>query len=72
MATFVSKAFEELKKQVESLSSDEKTKSKFLIKEWRKNREAEAEERRAEGEAAAEGRRLQAQREAAAEEKRVE
>ena len=61
MATFVSKAFEELKKQVESLGLDEKSKSKFLMEEWRKMREAEA---------AAEERRLQAEREA--EEQRAE
>ena len=72
MATFVSKAFEELKKQVESMGVDEKSKSKFLMEEWRKMREAEAEEKRAEREAAAEERRLQAEREAAAEEKRAE
>ena len=71
MATFVSKAFEELKKQVESLGLNEKYKSKLLMKEWRKMREAEAEEKRAKREAAAEERRLQAEREAAAEEKRV-
>ena len=61
MAKFVSEAFEELKKQVESLGLDEKSKSKFLMEEWREMREAEAEERR-----------LQAEREAAAEEKRAE
>ena len=48
MATFVSEAFEELKKQVESLGLNEKSKSKFLMEEWRKMREAEAEEKRAE------------------------
>ena len=58
MATFVSEAFEELKKQVESLGLDEKSKSKFVIEEWRKMREAEAEEKRAEREAVAEERRL--------------
>ena len=47
MATFASEAFEKLKKQVESLGSDEKSKSKFLKEEWRKMREAEAEEKRA-------------------------
>ena len=31
MAKFVSEAFEELKKQVESLGLDEKSKSKFLM-----------------------------------------
>ena len=67
MATFVSEAFEELKKQVESLGLDEKSKSKFLIEEWRKMCEVEAEEKRAEQEAVAEERRLQAEREAAAE-----
>ena len=72
MAKFVSEAFEELKKQVESLGLDEKSKSKFLMEEWRKMREAEAEEKRAEREAAAEERRLQAKREAAAEEKGAE
>ena len=35
-------------KQVESLGLDEKSKSKFLIEKWRKLREAEAEEKRAE------------------------
>ena len=70
MAKFVSKAFEELKKQVESLGLDEKFKSKFLMEEWCKMREAEAEEKRAEREAVE--RRLQAEREAAAEEKRAE
>ena len=83
MATFVSKAFEELKKQVESLGLNEKSKSNFLMEEWRKIREAKAEEKKAEREAverrlqaeretAAEERRLQAEREAAAEEKRAE
>ena len=63
MAKFVSEAFEELKKQVESLGLDEKSKSKFLKEEWCKMCEAEA---------AAEERRLQVEREAAAEEKRAE
>ena len=63
MATFVSEAFEKLKKQEESLGLDEKSKSKFLMEEWRKMREAVA---------AAEERRLQAKREAAAEEKGAE
>ena len=62
MAKFVSETFEELKKQVESLDLDEKSKSKFLMEEWRKMRKAEA---------VAEERRLQAEREGAAEEKRV-
>ena len=74
MAKFVSEAFEELKKQVESLGLDEKSKSKFLMEEWRKMREAEtaAEERKlqAEREAVAEERKLLAEREA--EEKRAE
>ena len=72
MATFVSEAFEELKKQVESLGLDEKSKSKFQMEEWRKMREIAAEERRlqAEREAAVEERRLQTEREA--EEKRAE
>ena len=74
MATFVSKDFEELKKQVESLGLDEKSKSKFLMEDWRKICETAAEERRlqAEREAAAEERRLQAKQEAAAEERRAE
>ena len=72
MAMFVSEAFEELKKQVESLGLDEKSKSKFLMEEWRKVRETEAEENRAERETAAEERRLQAEREAAAEERRLQ
>ena len=50
MAKFVSEAFEELKKQVESLGLDEKSKSKFLMEEWRKMRKVEAEEKRAERE----------------------
>ena len=57
MATFASEALGKLKKQVESLGLDEKSKSKFLMEEWREMRETEAEERR-----------LQAEREAAAEE----
>ena len=61
MAKFVSEAFEELKKQVESLGLDEKSKSKFLMEKWRKMGEAEA---------AAEERRLLAERKA--EEKRAE
>ena len=72
MAKFVSEAFEESKKQVESLGLDEKSMSKFLIEEWRKMREAEAEEKRAKREPAAEERRSQAEREAAAKEKRNE
>ena len=74
METFVSKAFEEIKKQVESLGLDEKSKSKFLMKESRKMLEGETKERRvqAEREAAAEERTLQAEREAAAEESRAE
>ena len=60
MVTFVSKAFEELKKQVQSLGLHEKSKSKFLMEEWRKMRKVEAEERR-----------LQAEREAVAEERRL-
>ena len=56
---------------MESLGLDEKSKSKFLMEEWRKMHEAEAEEKRAEREAAAEERRLQVKREAAAE-KRTE
>ena len=59
MAKFVSEAFEELKKQVESLGLDEKSKSKFLMEEWRKMREAEAEEKKAEREAAVEERRAE-------------
>ena len=72
MATFVSEAFEELKKQVESLGLDEKSKSKFLMEEWRKMRETATKERslQAEREAAVEKRRLQAEREA--EERRAE
>ena len=72
MAMFVSEAFEELKKQVESLGLDEKSKSKFLMEEWRKMRETAAEERRlqAEREAAVEERKLLAEREA--EKKRAE
>ena len=46
MATFVSKPFKESKKQVESLGFDEKSNSKFLMKEWLKMRETAAEERR--------------------------
>ena len=72
MVTFVSEAFEELKKQVESLSLGEKSQSKFLMEGWCEMREAETEEKRAEREAAAKERRLQAKREAAAEEKRAE
>ena len=72
MATFVSEAFEELKKQVESLGLGEKSKSKFLMKEWRKMRETEAEVKRAEREAAAEERKLLVEREAVAKEKRAE
>ena len=81
MAKFVSEAFKELKKQVGFLGLDEKSKSKFLIEEWRKMREAEAEEKKVEREVAAEERRaereaeerrLQAEREAAADEKRAE
>ena len=71
-ATFVLEAFKELKKQVNSLGLGEKSKSKFLMKEWRKMLETEAEEKRAEREAAAEERKLLAEREAAAEEKRAE
>ena len=59
MATFVSEAFEELKKEVECLGLDEKSKSKFLMEEWRKMREAEAEEKRAEREAATEEKRAE-------------
>ena len=71
MATFVSEAFKELKKHVESLGLDEKSKSKFLMKEWRKMRETAVEEGRlqAEQEAAAEETRLLAEREV--EEKRA-
>ena len=72
MATFVSEAFEELKRQVESLGLDEKSKSKLLMEEWRKIREAEAGEKRAERKAAAEERRLQAERQPAAEERRLQ
>ena len=61
IGTFVSKPFEDLKKEVESLGVDEKSKSKFLMEEWRKMREAEEEERS-----------LQAEREAAVEEKKAE
>ena len=50
MATFVSEAFEELKKQVESLGLDEKLKSKFLMDECRKMHETVAKERRLEAE----------------------
>ena len=72
MAMFVSESFEELKKQVESLGLDEKSKSKFLMEEWRKMLEAEAEEKRAEREAAMEERRLQAEQEVAVEERRLQ
>ena len=72
MATFVSEGFEELKMQVESLGVDEKSKSKSLMEEWCKMRQAEVEERRAEREAVAEERRLQAKREATAEERRLQ
>ena len=51
---------------MESLGLDEKSKSKFLMEEWRKMRKAEAEEKRAKREAAEEEKRLQAEREAAA------
>ena len=71
MATFASEAFEELKKLVESLGLDEKSKSKFLKEEWRKMREAEAEEAASEqeveekrAEREAEERKLLAEREA--------
>ena len=50
MTTFVSEAFEELKKQVESLGLDEKSKSKFLMEEWRKMRETAPKERRLQAE----------------------
>ena len=72
MAMFVSEAFEELKKLVESLGLDEKSKSKFLMEEWCKMRETAAEERRLQAEriAAAEERKLLAEREA--KEKRAE
>ena len=72
MATFVSEAFEKLKKQVESLGLNEKSKSKFLMEEWHKMCETATKERRLQAvrEAAVEERRLQAEREA--EEKRAE
>ena len=54
---------EELKRQVESLGLDEKQRNKLITDEWRRMREAEAEERRI----AAEERRLAAQ----AEERRI-
>ena len=74
MATFVSEAFEELKKQVEALSLDEKSKSKFLMEKWRNMRETAVEERRLqiERETTAEEWKLQAEREAAAEERRLQ
>ena len=50
MLMFVSEAFKELKKQVESLGLDEKSKSKFLMEEWRKMRETAVEERRLQAE----------------------
>ena len=52
---------EELKRQVESLGLDEKQKNKLMMEEWRRKREAEAEERKI----AAEERRI------AAEERRI-
>ena len=54
MATFVSETFEEFKKQVESLGLDEKSKSKFLMEEWRKMRKTVAEERKLQAEREAE------------------
>ena len=59
MATFVSEGFWELRKQVESLGLNEKSKSKFLMEEWRKMCEAEAEEKRAAREAVAEEKRAE-------------
>ena len=50
---------EELKRQVESLGLDEKQRNKLITDEWRRMREAEAEERKI----AAEERRLAAQAE---------
>ena len=61
---------EELKRQVESLGLDEKQRNKLITDEWRRMREAEAEERKI----AAEERRLAAQaeeRKIAAEERRL-
>ena len=37
---------EDLKRQVKSLGLDEKQRNKFITDEWRRMREAEAEERR--------------------------
>ena len=37
---------EDLKKQVESLGLDEKQRNKLITEEWRRMKEAEAEERR--------------------------
>ena len=71
MVMFVSKAFEELKKQVESLGLDEKSKSKFLMEEWPKMHKVKAEEKRAEREAVAKERSLQAEQKAATEEGRT-
>ena len=74
---------EELKRQVESLGLNEKQRNKLITKEWRRMREAEAEERRLAAqaeerkiaaEAEAEERRLAAQAEEqriAAEERRI-
>ena len=45
MATFFPEAFEEFKKQAESLGLDEKSKSKFLVEEWCKMCKAKAEKR---------------------------
>ena len=61
---------EQLKRQVESLGLDEKQRNKLIMDEWRRMREAEAEERKI----AAEERRLAAQaeeRKIAAEERRL-
>ena len=68
MATFVSEAFEELKKQVESLGLEEKSKIKFLTEEWRdcgRKKEAARRARSCGGRKEAE-----AEREATAEERR--
>ena len=71
MARFVSDAFDELKKQVESLGLDANSKSKFLIEEWHKIHKAEAEEKKTVHEAAAEETRLRAEGKVAAREKRA-
>jgi len=42
MASFLSEDFHKLKEQVELLALDEKQKNKFLLEEWRRMKEQEA------------------------------